>query len=83
MKPISMMIAFEDGLIRSVNETVDCSPFQRTSDPHAPNVKTMKQVIEMSSNTGIARVIFRGYADDPSKFHDRLTSIGFFEPMHT
>ncbi len=36
MKPISMMIAFEDGLIRSVNETVDCSPFQRTSDPHAP-----------------------------------------------
>ncbi len=46
-------------------------------------MKTMKQVIEMSSNTGIARVIFRGYADDPSKFHDRLTSIGFFEPMHT
>lgn len=83
MKPISMLIAFEDGLVHSVNETVDCSPFQRTSDPHAPTIKNMKQVIEMSSNTGIARVIFRGYREDPSKFHDRLASIGFFEPMHT
>lgn len=83
MKPISMMIAFEDGLVKDVNDVVDCSPFQRTSDPHAPGVKNMKQVIEMSSNTGIARVIFRGYANDPSLFYDRLSSIGFFEPMHS
>ncbi|MCH5224842.1 MAG: transpeptidase family protein [Muribaculaceae bacterium] len=83
MKPISLMIAFEDGLVKSVNDYVDCSPFQRTSDPHAPGVKNMKQVIEMSSNTGIARVIFRGYSEDPSSFHDRLSSIGFFEPMHS
>ena len=83
MKPISLMIAFEDGLVKSVNDRVDCSPFQKTSDPHAPGVKDMKQVIEMSSNTGIARVIFRGYAENPAAFHDRLTSIGFFEPMHT
>ena len=83
MKPISLMIAFEDGLVKSVNDRVDCSPFQRTSDPHAPGVKSMKQVIEMSSNTGIARVIFRGYADNPAAFHDRLSSIGFFEPMHS
>ncbi len=77
------MIAFEDGLVKSVNDMIDCSPFQRTSDPHAPSVKTMKQVIEMSSNTGIARVIFRGYANDPASFHDRLSSIGFFEKMHS
>lgn len=83
MKPISLMLAFEDGLVKSVNDIIDCSPFQRTSDPHAPSVKTMKQVIEMSSNTGIARVIFRGYSDNPAAFHDRLSSIGFFEPMHT
>ena len=83
MKPISLMIAFEDGLVKSVNDRIDCSPFQRTSDPHAPSVKNMKQVIEMSSNTGIARVIFRGYADNPAAFHDRLSSIGFFEPMHS
>lgn len=83
MKPISMMIAFEDGLVKSVNDVVDCSPFQRTSDPHAPGVKSMKQVIEMSSNTGISRIIFRGYASNPEKFYDRLKSIGFFDPMHS
>lgn len=83
MKPISLMIAFEDGLVKSVNDVVDCSPFQRTSDPHAPGVKTMKQVIEMSSNTGIARVIFRGYGSNPERFYDRLEQIGFFEPMHS
>lgn len=83
IKPISMMIAFEDGLVSSVNQTVDCSPFQKTKDPHAPSVKTMKQVIEMSSNTGISRIIFRGYSADPAKYYDRLASIGFFEKMNS
>ena len=83
IKPISMMIAFEDGLVSSVNQTVDCSPFQKTSDPHAPTVKNMKQVIEMSSNTGIARIIFKGYASDPAKYHDRLASIGFFDRINS
>ncbi len=83
IKPISMMIAFEDGLVSNVNQTIDCSPFQRTRDPHAPTVKNMKQVIEMSSNTGIARIIFRGYAADPSKYHDRLASIGFFDRINS
>ncbi len=83
MKPISLMIAFEDGLVKSVNDHVDCGPFQRTTDPHAPSVKSMKQVIEMSSNTGIARVIFRGYASNPERFYDRLERTGFFEPMRS
>ena len=83
MKPISLMIAFEDGLVKSVNDGVDCSPFQKTSDPHAPSHKTMKQVIEMSSNTGISRVIFRGYSKQPEKFHERLREIGFFDPMQS
>ncbi len=83
IKPISMMIALEDGLVNNVNETVDCSPFQRTKDPHAPSVKNLKQVIEMSSNTGIARIIFRGYANDPAKYYDRLASIGFFDKINS
>ncbi|MDE6558335.1 MAG: PASTA domain-containing protein, partial [Muribaculaceae bacterium] len=40
-------------------------------------------VIEMSSNTGIARVIFRGYAANPEKFYDRLKEIGFFDPLRS
>lgn len=81
MKPISLMIAFEDGLVHSVNDLVDCSPFMKTSDHAGGGMKNMKQVIETSSNTGIARVIFRGYAKNPEKYYDRLKSIGFFEPM--
>ena len=83
MKPISLMIAFEDGLVHSVNDRVDCSPFMRTSDPHGSGMKTMKQVIEQSSNTGIARVIFRKYAHDPASWHDRLAGLGFFEPLRS
>lgn len=83
MKPISLMIAFEDGLVRSVNDQVSCAPFQRTSDPHGAGMKTMKQVIEQSSNPGIARVIFRGYEQHPERFYDRLASIGFFEKMNS
>jgi cell division protein FtsI (penicillin-binding protein 3) len=78
-----MMIAFEDGLVKSVNDCVDTSPFQRTTDPHAPTIKNMKQVIAWSSNTGIARVIFRGYRDNPGKFYSRWKSIGLLEPMHS
>lgn len=83
MKPISLMVAFEDGLVKSVNDVIDCSPFQGTSDPHAPTVKNMKQVIEMSSNTGIARVLFRKYAKDPEGFRNRLAEMGFFDKFHT
>lgn len=83
MKPISLMVAFEDGLVHNVTDTEDCSPFMRTTDPHGSGRKTMKQIIEQSSNTGISRVIFRGYANNPEKWYDRLASMGFFEPMRS
>ncbi|MDE6028525.1 MAG: PASTA domain-containing protein, partial [Muribaculaceae bacterium] len=83
MKPISLMIAFEDGLVNNVNDMVSCAPFQKTSDPHGGGMKTMKQVIEQSSNPGIARVIFRGYESNPAKFYDRLAGMGFFEPIRS
>lgn len=83
VKPISLMIAFEDGLVKKVSDQVETTPFQRTTDPHAPNVKDMKGVIGWSSNTGIARIIFRGYSEDPSKYYDRIKSIGLMEPMHS
>ena len=83
MKPISLMVAFEDGLVHSVNDTEDCSPFMRTSDHSGGGRKTMKAIIETSSNTGIARVIFRKYKTDPAAFRERLAKIGFFEKMNT
>ena len=83
MKPISLMIAFEDGLVKNVTDMVSCAPFQKTSDPHGSGMKTMKQVIEQSSNPGIARVIFRGYETNPAKFYDRMAEMGFFEPIRS
>ena len=83
MKTVSLMVAFEEGLVKSVNDMVDCAPFQRTSDHAGGGMKTMKQVIETSSNTGIARVIFRKYDKDPQGFRKRLESMGFFEPMNS
>ncbi|MDE5870260.1 MAG: penicillin-binding protein 2, partial [Muribaculaceae bacterium] len=83
MKPISLMIAFEDGLVKNVTDVVSCAPFQKTSDPHGSGMKTMKQVIEQSSNPGIARVIFRGYETHPEKFYDRMAGMGFFEPIRS
>lgn len=83
MKPISLMIAFEDGLVKNVTDQVDCSPFMKTSDHAGGGMKTMKQVIETSSNTGIARVIFRGYSQNPEKWYDRMAGLGFFEPIRS
>ncbi|MCM1005548.1 MAG: penicillin-binding transpeptidase domain-containing protein [Lachnospiraceae bacterium] len=83
MKPISLMVAFEDSIIKSEYATEDCSPFMRTSDHAGGGVKTMKEIIETSSNTGIARVIFRKYASDPQGFRRRLAELGFFEPMNS
>lgn len=39
MKPISLMVAFEDGLVKSNTDVVDCSPFQRTSDHAGGGIK--------------------------------------------
>lgn len=83
VKPISLLIAFEDGLINSNNNTVDCSPFMKTKDPHAPVVKTIPEVMGWSSNTGVARIIFRGYGNRPEAFYDRWQQLGLFDRMHT
>lgn len=83
MKPISLMVALEDGLVKNNTDTEDCAPFMRTSDHAGGGRKTMRQIIATSSNTGIARVIFRGYAAHPEKYRERLASIGFFEPMNS
>lgn len=83
MKTISLMLAFEDGIVNKVTDTADCSDFQRTKDHAGGGMKTMKQIIETSSNTGIARVIFRKYSNDPQGFRRRLAEMGFFEPMNS
>lgn len=83
MKTISLMLALEQGIVHSQYDTADCSPFMKTSDHAGGGVKTMKQIIETSSNTGIARVIFRKYAKDPQGFRRQLKEMGFFDSIHS
>lgn len=83
MKPIALMVALEDGLVKSNSDTEECTPFMRTSDHAGGGRKTMREIIATSSNPGIARVIFRGYSAHPEKYRERLASLGFFDTIHS
>lgn len=83
IKTISLMLAFEEGLIHSVNDMLDCSNAFGTQDHHGGGMKSVKEVLATSSNTGTAHLIVRKYHDHPEAWGDRLRSIGFDKPMHT
>ena len=88
MKPISMMIALEDGIVKDINAPIPTGTVwnyegRPIRDPHGGAQLTARQIIETSSNVGMSRLIVSKYASDPGKFHDRLAGMGFFEPMHS
>ena len=89
VKPISMMIALEDGLVNNLEEVI---PIGKSwgyaggcpiTDSHYNGSLKVREVIEQSSNIGMARIITRGYDKHPKGFVDRLRSIGFLDPMNT
>ncbi|MBR5102392.1 MAG: transpeptidase family protein [Muribaculaceae bacterium] len=90
MKPISMMIALEDGVVTDINkpwptgsEWIYCKRAIR--DPHGGAALSARQIIEMSSNIGMSKltVLYGKYGKDPAKFRDRLEEMGFFEPFNS
>lgn len=89
VKPISMMIALEDGLVNNLDEVIPIGQSfaygggKAIKDSHYNSALTVSGIIEQSSNIGMTRVIIRGYNDNPKGFVDRLRDIGFFEPMNT
>lgn len=93
MKPISMMVALEDGII------VDGTPVANIDapivtggqwtyagsvirDPHGGAALTPRQIIETSSNIGMSRIITAKYGSNPDGFRQRLEQMGFFEPLN-
>ena len=87
IKPISMLIALEDGLVRNLDEHIPTggswaylgkSPIK---DSHAHGSVAVRDVICYSSNIATAKIILRGYESNPSKFPERLEQIGFMEPL--
>ena len=89
VKTISMMVALEDGIVTDINQ-----PIQTGSDwmyagrnisdrPHGAATRTPREIIETSSNIGMAKLIVKDYGQNPGGFRKRLEGMGFFEPFHT
>ena len=89
VKPISMMIALEDGLVNNLEEVIPIGKSwayaggRAITDSHYNGSLRVREVIEQSSNIGMARIITRGYDKNPKAFVERLRSIGFLDPMNT
>ena len=88
MKPISMMVALEDGIVSNIDQPIVTGSVwnyegRPIKDSHGGAQLTPRQIIETSSNIGMSRIIVKKYASDPGKFRDRLAEMGFFEPIHS
>lgn len=89
VKTLSMMIAVEDGLVPDLNEVLPTGSGwayaggRPITDAHHSMSIRAGDVIEQSSNIGMARIITRKYNDNPGAFYSRVKQLGFLEPMNT
>ena len=89
VKTISMMVALEDGIISNIEEPIATGSTwtyaggNPITDSHGGATRTPRQIIETSSNIGMAKIIVRKYGDNPPGFRKRLEEMGFFEPFHS
>jgi len=87
-KLASILVALEDGVI-NINDTIDTENGiihyynQTIRDAHKIKDGTIsiKEVIEESSNVGIAKIINENYKENPQKFIDGLYKIGLNKPL--
>jgi len=91
-KLASVMVALEDG-IADTNTIVDTENGlfeiyqKRVKDSNYKNGEggygkvSLKRAFEVSSNVGIVKLIYDNYKDDPSRFVDRLYTLGLHEPL--
>lgn len=88
MKAVSMMVALEDGIVSNPNEVIQTgysyayAGGNPITDAHGAKSMTVSEVIERSSNIGMAKIILRKYERDPGEFYSRLKGMGFMDPMH-
>jgi len=87
IKPISMMIALEDGLVRNLDEHIPTGGAwaylgkNPIKDSHAHASVAVRDVICFSSNIATAKIILRGYENNPAGFPARLEAMGFMQPL--
>jgi len=88
MKPISMMVALEDGIVTDINSQWQTGFVFNyggsvIKDSHGASSLSARQIIEMSSNVGMSKIILKKYEKNPDGFRQRLEEMGFFEPFHS
>jgi len=89
VKTLSMMIAVEDGIVTDLDEVLPTGSGwayaggRAITDAHHSASIRVGDVIEQSSNIGMARIITRKYNDNPGAFYSRIKALGFLEPMNT
>lgn len=88
MKPISMMMALEDGIVSDLDATIATghsfayAHARPITDSHGMASMRIRDVIAYSSNIGMAKIILRRYESQPGMFHLRLREMGFFDPLN-
>ena len=89
VKTISMMVALEDGIVTDINAPIPTGSDwmyagRNISDrPHGAATRSAREIIETSSNIGMAKLIVKDYGQNPGGFRKRLEGMGFFEPFHS
>ena len=89
VKTISMMVALEDGIVNDIEQPIPTGSDwmyagRNISDrPHGAATRTPREIIETSSNIGMAKLIVKDYGNNPGGFRKRLEEMGFFDPFNT
>ena len=89
VKTISMMVALEDGIVTDIEKQWTTGSSwayaggKPITDSHGAASRSARQIIETSSNIGMARIITQKYGSNPPAFRERLEGMGFFEPFHS
>lgn len=89
VKTLSMMIALEDGIVKNPDMVLNTgyswayAGGRPITDSHGVGSLTVREVIERSSNIGMAKIITSKYENNPGAFYTRLKNLGFLEPLGT
>jgi len=87
VKTLSMMIAVEDGLVRNLDSVIVTggrfayAGGKPITDSHFTASMTVADVIEQSSNIGMAKIITAAYDRKPSAWRERIARLGFLEKL--
>lgn len=88
VKTLSMMVALEDGIVSNPEQVIQTgysfayAGGRAITDSHGAPSMRVREVIERSSNIGMAKIITSRYGANPGAFYSRLKSLGFLDPMH-